>query len=402
MTSPPKPWETQAAATTAPTPASGAPLPATSHNASNAPPSVPPRPASYPQTSGLGATTTAGYGYSNAGYGGSYSGYSRPGMYNRYGSGGYGGTYGSYSPYGSSGYGGYGGYGPRLGGLYGRPMMGSGFPGDDPESLSAGLEASTRSTFQVLEQIVNAFGGFAQMLDSTFQATHSSFMAMVGMAEQLGVLRTYLGQVFSVVALYRTLRNMGYRLTGHRPPVAQGELTAGDFEAYRKRSRFSIKPLLVFLLVVVGFPYLMVKLIRKMAQNHQRRLEEAAAANPAAANPTDATAPNDMLAKIDFAQARYDFQGEPPVELTLHRGDIIAVLSKVDSQGQPSPWWRGRLRSGQTGYFPANYVELIEKQPIQPPPPPGPAQPPSDLLAPVFSQGMDVEPVPPLPAPGMV
>ncbi|KAJ1971440.1 Peroxisomal membrane protein PAS20 [Dimargaris xerosporica] len=394
MTSPPKPWETQAAAATTPTPAPATTPPATSPNASNAPPSVPPRPASYPQTTALGATS--GYGYS-----GSYSGYSRPGMYNRYGSGGYGGTYGSYSPYGS-GYGGYGGYGPRLGGLYGRPMMGNGFPGDDPESLSAGLEASTRSTFQVLEQIVNAFGGFAQMLDSTFQATHSSFMAMVGMAEQLGVLRGYLGQVFSVVALYRTLRNMGYRLTGHRPPVAPGELTAGDFEAYRKRSRFSIKPLLVFLLVVVGFPYLMVKLIRKMAQNHQRRLEEAAAAAPTSDNPADMIAPKDMLAKIDFAQARYDFQGEPPVELTLHRGDIIAVLSKVDSQGQPSPWWRGRLRSGQTGYFPANYVELIEKQPSQPPPPPVSAQPHPDLLAPVFSQGMEMEPIPPLSTPGMV
>jgi hypothetical protein len=31
------------------------------------------------------------------------------------------------------------------------------------------------ATFQIIESIVGAFGGFAQMLESTFMATHSSF-----------------------------------------------------------------------------------------------------------------------------------------------------------------------------------------------------------------------------------
>lgn len=33
------------------------------------------------------------------------------------------------------------------------------------------------------------------MLESTFMATHSSFFAMIGVAEQFGALRNYLGQV---------------------------------------------------------------------------------------------------------------------------------------------------------------------------------------------------------------
>lgn len=35
------------------------------------------------------------------------------------------------------------------------------------------------ATFQIIESIVGAFGGFAQMLESTFMATHSSFFGTV-------------------------------------------------------------------------------------------------------------------------------------------------------------------------------------------------------------------------------
>ena len=76
-------------------------------------------------------------------------------------------------------YGGYGGYG---GGMYGGgAMMGNGMPGmmgqdpNNPNSLTHSFNQSTAATFQILEGVVNAFGGFAQMLESTYMATHSSF-----------------------------------------------------------------------------------------------------------------------------------------------------------------------------------------------------------------------------------
>lgn len=49
-----------------------------------------------------------------------------------------------------------------------------GVPGD-PNSLMVRFNQSTQQTFQMLESIVAAFGGFAQMLESTYMATHSSF-----------------------------------------------------------------------------------------------------------------------------------------------------------------------------------------------------------------------------------
>jgi peroxin-13 len=46
---------------------------------------------------------------------------------------------------------------------------------NNPESLTQRFSMSTQATFQMLEGIVAAFGGFAQMLESTYMATHSSF-----------------------------------------------------------------------------------------------------------------------------------------------------------------------------------------------------------------------------------
>ena len=98
------------------------------------------------------------------GYGSPYLGRYNSGMYG--GMGGYGGM---------SGMGGMGGMGGMYGGYgNGGGMMPGGDP-NDPQSLSRRMESGTQATFQIIESIVGAFGGFAQMLESTFMATHSSF-----------------------------------------------------------------------------------------------------------------------------------------------------------------------------------------------------------------------------------
>ena len=77
--------------------------------------------------------------------------------------------YGGMGGMGGMGMGGYGG------GMYGQPgMMGNGDP-NDPNSLTNTFSQSTQATFQIIESLVGAFGGFAQMLESTYMATHSSF-----------------------------------------------------------------------------------------------------------------------------------------------------------------------------------------------------------------------------------
>ncbi|KAG4108090.1 hypothetical protein H8356DRAFT_919152 [Neocallimastix lanati (nom. inval.)] len=380
MVSPPKPWErghvknTNATTPTAtPETVETAIVPANSTvkdtvsdttavaSTSNTP-ALPPRPTTSSLTrTGLDYDTTYGssLGYSSLGYGGYGSSY------------GYGG-YSSYSPYSRFGsYGGYGGLGySSYGGLgYGYNRMGYGYPGmmNNEFSLTRQMEESTQTAFQTMSSIVQAFGGFAQMLDSTFMATHSSFMAMVGVADQLSHLRVNLGEVLSIFNIVKYIK----RWLGFEKP----NINASEFESFSKNpsksqviksgKRQSSKPVILFVLFMFGLPYLMTKvinIIRRRQQQQLGMLPGNVPMNPALAGAQSlSTFPRNAEGKpiIEFARCLYDFQAQSPMELDIKKGDIIAIISKLDQNGQPSQWWKGRLQHGPTGIFPSNYVDLI-------------------------------------------
>jgi len=376
MVSPPKPWErgyVKNSGAHVTTPATETAV-ATTDNAikdntsdttavatTSSTPALPPRPSTSSLTrTGLDYDTSYGssLGYSSLGYGG-YGGYGS--------SYGYGG-YSSYSPY--SRFGSYGGLGySSYGGLgYGYNRMGLGYPGmmNNEFSLTRQMEESTQTAFQTMSSIVQAFGGFAQMLDSTFMATHSSFMAMVGVADQLSHLRVNLKEVLSMFNIIKYIK----RWLGYEKP----DLNAAEFESFTKDpkgqlvkggKRQSSKPVFLFILFMFGLPYLMTKVINILKRRQQRQmgmLPNNIPMNPALAGSQSlASFPRNAEGKpiIEFARCLYDFQAQNSMELDIKKGDIIAIISKLDQNGQPSQWWKGRLQHGPTGIFPSNYVELI-------------------------------------------
>ncbi|EWG36542.1 hypothetical protein FVEG_00529 [Fusarium verticillioides 7600] len=299
--------------------------------------------------------------------GGAYSSpYSSP--YSRFGMGGMGGMSGYGSMYGG-GYGGYGGgmYGGMGGGMYGGGM---GMPGDQ-NSLTNTFNNSTQATFQMLEGIVTAFGGFAQMLESTYMATHSSFFAMVSVAEQFGNLRDTLGSVLGIFTLMRWIRTLVAKLTGRPPPADATALTPAAFARFEGRSvgpdgnplpaKASKKPLLFFVLAAFGIPYLMSKMIRTLAASQEQEQKRLQAQAMESQQPVDP-------AKLEFCRLTFDFLPQPNtgMELEARKGDLVAVLSKNDPSGNPSEWWQCRSRDGRQGYLPSTYLEVI-KRPTQEP-----------------------------------
>lgn len=383
MVSPPKPWETSGGATTsgmhtwshfarrdanmlpAAVPTSTTTTSATPTTDSAAVPALPNRPDSLNALATRNASTytsplnrTSPYGY-GGGYGSSM--YSSP--FNRMG--GYGGAMyggGMYSsPYGGMGYGGYG-----QPGMYG--------PGQE-QSLTQTMNQSTQATFQMIESIVGAFGGFAQMLESTYMATHSSFFAMVSVADQFATLKQTLGSVLGIFTLMRWIRTAIAKLTGRPSPASSKDLTPANFASFTgstppegAQPKPSRKPFIFFVLAVFGLPYLMSKLIRTLAASQeaeqQRQLANAPYGAAADGQPLDPS-------KLDFCRVLYDYTpAQQPgqsftegIDLAVKKGDLVAVLSKTDPMGQASEWWRCRARNGQMGYLPAPYLETIQRKP---------------------------------------
>jgi len=277
----------------------------------------------------------------------------------------YGGGFGS--GYGMGSMGMSGGYGMGMAG-YGMNGMGYGAQGygmqpgqfgPDGQSLSQRMESGTAATFQILESIVGAFGGFAQMLESTFMATHSSFFAMIGVAEQFGHLRNYLGQVLSIFALIRWVKGLIARVTGQElpPDPSSSGINAESFKQFANgtpqpqpsKPKLSKKPILIFFLTVVGLPYLMNKLVRLITARQEAEI----AARGGLPFQQQVMGPSEVLdpKNITFVNATHQFVPSDPAELALEVNDIVAVLSPPSERMTPG-WWRGRKRDGKIGWFP--------------------------------------------------
>ncbi|WVO12985.1 hypothetical protein L204_100594 [Cryptococcus depauperatus] len=351
----PKPWESslvqQAASTQQTTSAFDSALQASTSGTNTAAPTLPERPA------GLGTSSTANYSgmqpYQNRfnGYGTSTFG----------GLSTYGGGYGGYGGYGAMNrLGGYGGYGYGMGG-YG--VGGMGGPGEGYPTLTSSLQASTAPAFAVLESLVTAFTSLAQLIESTYMATHSSFFAMVGVADQLGSLKTYLGQVLGVFSILRLGKRIVAWLKGKKikpGPWANEWSQAGSSLAPNGTSppggtsgRPSIKPLVLFLLSAVGLPYLMSRLI-KLLIAHQSAVQQ----QQSVLGPDSTIDPT----KLEFVRAKWKFKPSEEWELGLGRDEIVAVLEKRSGTEGTDGWWRGRTRDGRVGWFPGNYVEVIKRR----------------------------------------
>lgn len=277
-------------------------------------------------------------------------------------------------------------------------------------SLTRQMEAGTQATFQLLQSVVSAFGGFAQMLESTYMATHSSFFAMIGVAEQFASLRTWLGEVLSVFTLLRFVKRMLGWGGQDAASGQQGGISAADFNSFNATGRttpvpgqqganaggvpgkpkVSKKPIVIFFLTVIGLPWLMnklVKLITAKQQEQARLLGLPEGAIPPLMDHNGQPLPQHMQppgvdlsflnnssqlaeqqraqqeasidpATLTFVRAQYPHSSNDQFELNFNKGDIIAVLTPKEERQDPG-WWRGRLRDGSIGWFPSTHVQEI-------------------------------------------
>jgi peroxin-13 len=111
--------------------------------------------------------------------------YNNP-LFNSYGNNGYFNSYNSYSPYSNP----YTGFGNTIA----------------SNSFLRVAEDNSRSAFQSIQSVVQAFSAVSAMFESTFHAVYNSFRAIVGVADQFYRLKMHLSNIFSAFALIKALK----------------------------------------------------------------------------------------------------------------------------------------------------------------------------------------------------
>ena len=281
-------------------------------------------------------------------------------------------------------YGGGGGYGGM--GMYGQPGMGPPFGPANP-SVTQALQSTTETTFALLHSVVQTFAGLAQMLESTFMATHSSFFALAGVVDQFAQLRNALGSVLGLFSLLRWMRDL---LTGRRPSSGTSGEMRGEFREFLNGRpvqgpaaaassqspppNASKKPLVIFFLAFLGIPYAMHKLVKILADRAAQQQQQGQGSG---GQGQDVVLPNGQVlppldpSQLAFARTVYPFQASSPAELGLQENEIVAVMGKLDPatgmEVDPrmeveTEWWKGRTREGREGWFPRKFVQVLEKK----------------------------------------
>ncbi|XP_067207529.1 peroxisomal membrane protein PEX13 isoform X2 [Linepithema humile] len=285
-----------------------------------------------------------------------YSGYND---YRSYGSGYYG-NYGNYGNYGYlGGYRGYGGYGNSFGNYmsYSGNNYGQigGHSGDVENRFQQYAEESTRSTFRIVETVLHTFSSITMLLESTYFALTNSFRAILSVADNIGRLRSTIGQLFSTFALIRFMKWIYRKILltlGLQTQNAVAEdlwqqsmsqLTNGE-QMMPTNQRISPWMNVLLLGVFVAIPYLIHKISNNIRQ-----------AQIKVNDPKEWVKCEDPVC---VATAMYDFVAVSNEELNLKAGQKIFLAPRT-LQSKSIPGWWIATDNRNVGLVPANYVTIV-------------------------------------------
>lgn len=228
--------------------------------------------------------------------------------------------------------------------------------------------------FQSIESIVHAFGSVSMMLESTFHAVHSSFQAVLGVAEHFSKMKLQVSQVFSAVAAFRFIKYLYakflylFGLATNNPHFGESVWRSVISEpGGAALSEHDIKqpvrwPIIMYMGLVFAAPYIIWKLLGSLMPEEE---------GPSKGLPWTKGVGEHFLAKV-----LYNFETDREGELSLEEGQTIRLAPK-----HLQPRVRGWLlasNQGSVGLAPANYMKIMGRTQ-------GLAQPPPDILPPVIS-----------------
>lgn len=246
--------------------------------------------------------------------------------------------YGGPTPYGM-------GVGPGPGGFYG---LG---PSYNPYGMQMITNAHHQidATFQSIQSFVQAASSISLMLESSYMALHQTFRAVTDIGDHFVRLKENFSGLMSVVTIFNTIKwffkRILYMLNMVNEDQIWSDSLASASEAIEKgqksifeQNNKSSWPVLMFLGVAVGAPYMIYKLQK----------------------PTSAS--TKWMTREDnhyIAEALYDFDTNHDSELSLKAGQTVIVAPK-HSQPDITGWLMVTIDGQRAGLVPMNYIKIVK------------------------------------------
>lgn len=215
-----------------------------------------------------------------------------------------------------------------------------------PTSFVRLAEQQARPAFETLESTLQAVSSVLMVLESAYFTISNSFRAVLSIVDQFGRLKVQLKRITEAFVLLRLLKRAILCLRAKLLGIEAASKVDGADDCNESGDRPMSWPVLLFLLVAIGGPFLVWKLISSMLNLNGKfrclRREEACGNNAV----SSAASVLFFLSTVDcdswrtgesehyVAVADYDYTAEHNDELTVSSGDELRVAPKRKSQLQ--------------------------------------------------------------------
>lgn len=211
------------------------------------------------------------------------------------------------------------------------------------------------ATFQSIQSIVQAFSSISVMLESTYMAVHSSFRAVIDLADHFARLKDGLSGILSLTAMFNTIKWFYNRVLYMFNLVNQDQVWSDSLMAASsaiERGQKSILehgkqqsswPLVLFLGAAVGAPYLIYQFQKPSGTS------------------------NEWITRKEshyVAEALYNFDTDREGEVPLKAGQTVIVAPK-EQQPQVQDWLLATTDGKKAGLIPMNYIKIIKFEIIE-------------------------------------
>lgn len=204
-------------------------------------------------------------------------------------------------------------------------------------------------TFQSIQSMVQAFSSISMMLESTYMAVHSSFRAVVDVADHFGKLKDNLFGMLSLVSMMNTIKSFYRRILYMFNMVGQDQIwsdslakaqsdTNGQAHMMDFAKQQSSWPMLMFLGAAVGAPWMIYKLQKPQASSSRWMTQE-----------------DDHY----VGEALFDFQTNQRTEIPLRAGQKVIIAPK-ELQPRITDWILATTDNKNAGLVPINYVKIVK------------------------------------------